>query len=136
MTHQKLLDDRQVHLKNLQNRLVKVLVLKETASTKGWQSQVQPLIDKSIRDIIGGKADDNMWDGGGLMNFKDKSPDFYMGYRQGLIDLNNRIWLMINSEKKLQDQIVDMKKEPKVIEQDTMEQSPYYPEEGLYEQPK
>ena len=67
-------------------------LIEETIGTKGWQEIVEPLLDKMINDILGAKVK-GRWDGGIINNVtQEKSPEFYIGYKQALIDFHNRVY--------------------------------------------
>jgi hypothetical protein len=83
--------------------------VEKTLKSKGWQEIVGPLIDKTIKDIVGGKYG-NKWSGGHVQKARAKM-DYYVGYKQGLIDLHNRLWAYVNSIVILQKQIESIHKE-------------------------
>ena len=62
-----------------------------TLNTDGWKNVIEPLIDKSIMDITGAKLNGKWY--GGLLDRarKDERREFYIGYKQALIDLHRRI---------------------------------------------
>ena len=96
----------------------------ETLKSKGWVEVIGPLIDKSIKEIIGGKFD-GKWFTSKVMNAKsDDSVRYYVGKAEGLIELSKRIDTYV-------DYIVRGKK---VVERLTKEREqpfarPYEPEE-------
>jgi hypothetical protein len=59
--------------------------------SNGWKNTIGPLIDRMIMDIVGGKIGDT-WVSGKLDKAKkDERREFYVGYKQSLIDLHSRI---------------------------------------------
>ena len=67
--------------------------VKQTVDTDGWKDIVEPLIEKMITDVAGGKMRNGRYNGG-LLNRarKEEKREFYIGYKQALIDLHGRIW--------------------------------------------
>jgi hypothetical protein len=65
--------------------------VKETIFTPGWLNTIGPLIDRMIIDVVGGKIGDT-WTSGKLDRAKkEERREFYVGYKQALIDLHSRI---------------------------------------------
>jgi len=93
-----------------------VLELKEFINSKTWQHNVQPMINKMITDTIGGVAKDGMWSPGIVGQEKGYNTEYLLGYRMGLIDLNNRLREQINMSKKIDEQIKDIKLGKKQIQ--------------------
>ena len=62
-----------------------------TVQSDGWKDVVSPMIDKSITDIVGGKTN-GKWDAGLLTKPRtDERREYYVGYKQALIDFHNRV---------------------------------------------
>lgn len=77
----------------------------ETVKTTGWVEIVEPLMDKMITDITGCKMANGRWHGGLLDKArKDERREFYIGYKQALIDLHRRVYGYVDSIKRLDDQ--------------------------------
>jgi hypothetical protein len=77
-----------------------------------WQKHVQPLLDKMIRDTIGGIDSDGLWSCGivGQPEGKAYSTDYLLGYRMGLIDFNNRLRTQQTKFVKIKKQIEELQK--------------------------
>ena len=68
-----------------------------TLGSRGWVEIVEPLIDKMIGDVTGSKVE-GRWSGGLLDRArKDERREFYVGYKQALIDLHTRIYAYVNN---------------------------------------
>lgn len=73
-----------------QNATLCRLVIK-TIDSDGWKKIISPMLDKMIEDIVGGKHN-GRWNAGMLHKAKtDEKREYYIGYKQALIDLYNRI---------------------------------------------
>lgn len=85
-------------------------LVEETLDTKGWTEVVEPLLDKMINDLLGSKVN-GKWNGGILDRArKDEKREFYIGYKQALIDLHTRIYAYKNNIKILEnkkDSLID-----------------------------
>lgn len=117
---------KQERIKDLNEKLSAAKKVETTLGTEGWKDIIEPTIDRMIRDIIGGKIGDQ-YDPGGIMSFKDKPVEFYLGYRLALVDLYNRIMNYKKSVKQLEEAVMKQadEKEGLIL---PMEDSPYYPE--------
>ena len=82
----------------------------DTLATAGWKDIIEPLIDKTIMDITGGKIGDKWY--GGLIDKarKDERREYYIGYKQAMIDFNRRIMAYRDGVKMLQDKANNLKK--------------------------
>ena len=100
--------------------------VQETVNTDGWKSIISPLIDKSIIDVLGGQID-GKWVSGLLDRAKkDERREYYIGYKQALIDLSQRINFFLEQIPLKQDELKHMsEKKNKYIQ--PMENSPYAP---------
>ena len=79
--------------------------VKQTVDTKGWQEIIEPLIDKSITDITGCKMKNGRWHGGLVDKArKDERREYYIGYKQALIDLHRRVYGYVDNIQRLKDQ--------------------------------
>lgn len=79
--------------------------VKTTLETDGWKDIIEPMIDKSITDITGCKMPNGRWHGGLLDRArKDEKREFYIGYKQALIDLHRRVWAYTDSIKRYDDE--------------------------------
>jgi hypothetical protein len=79
--------------------------VKTTLETDGWKDIIEPLIDKTITDITGCKMPNGRWHGGLLDRAKkDEKREFYIGYKQALIDFHRRIWAYTDSIKRIEEE--------------------------------
>jgi hypothetical protein len=77
----------------------------QTVATKGWAEIIEPLIDKTITDITGCKLPNGRWHSGLLDRArKDERREFYIGYKQALIDLHRRVYGYVDNIQRLKDQ--------------------------------
>jgi hypothetical protein len=85
--------------------------VKETVESDGWKNTIGPLIDKMIIDVVGGKIGD-VWLLGKLDRAKkEERQDFYIGYKQALIDLHGRVMFHKQQLPMLEDNLVAIQKE-------------------------
>jgi len=100
--------------KRLNKQLSICVNVQQTLETAGWIDTIAPTIDRMIIDVVGGKIKD-VWTSGKLSKAKtDERREYYIGYKQALIDLHNRITLHIDQIEVLKDQLKsneDSKKE-------------------------
>ena len=90
-------------LKKLNEILAECRRVEETIGSKGWQEIVEPLIDKMIGDVLGAKVK-GRWNGGLLDKArKEEKREYYIGYKQALIDLHTRVYAYVNSIKTYED---------------------------------
>lgn len=90
-------------IKNINDILATCHRVKESVDTKGWQEIIEPMIDKSIQDILGAKVN-GKWHGGLVDKArKDEKREYYIGYKQALIDLHTRVYAYINTIKVYED---------------------------------
>ncbi len=81
----------------------------QTVGTNGWIEIIAPLIDKMIMDITGGKTIDGRWYSGMLDKArKDERREYYIGYKQALIDLHRRIYAYVDAIPRLKEQREDI----------------------------
>lgn len=78
-------------------------LVQETLNTKGWLEIVEPLIDKMLNDILGAKLNGRWY--GGLLDRakKEEKREYYVGYKQALIDLHRRVYAYADNIKQLED---------------------------------
>lgn len=107
--------------------------VKDTLETKGWKKVIGPMLDKMVKDILGGKYF-NRWSGGSLTKIrKDETLSYYIGYKQALIDLHNRIWNYVDQIEKSRKIIDKLDKEKERPFKMPMEDESYSPEKvGLH----
>lgn len=79
--------------------------VKALMESPGWKNTVGPLLDKMIIDVVGGKINDT-WTSGLLDRAKkEERREFYIGYKQALIDLHGRMMFHLTQLVQLEDQI-------------------------------
>ena len=85
--------DIQKRLKELNDAMSVCQKVKDMLTTDGWKSIGEPLIDKMIGDVVGRKMSNGRWDCGAINKArKDERREYYVGYKQALIDLHNRLY--------------------------------------------
>lgn len=90
-------------LKRLNDTLRTCKLIEETLKTAGWQEVIEPLIDKTLGDILGAKLG-GRWHGGLIDRAKkDERREYYVGYKQALIDLHRRIYAYADNVKNYED---------------------------------
>lgn len=90
-------------LKRLNDTLRTCKLVEETLQTKGWSEVVEPLIDRTIGDLLGSKIN-GRWNGGILDRArKEERREYYIGYKQALIDLHRRIYAYADNVKTYED---------------------------------
>ena len=106
--HNSLINDQE---KKLNKSLSICRAVKETVDGDGWKNTIAPLIDKMIIDIVGGKIAD-VWASGKLDRAKkDERREFYIGYKQALIDLHGRVMSHVQQLPLLEDNLVSLQRE-------------------------
>lgn len=90
-------------LKKINETLRNCKIVEETVNTQGWKEVIEPLLDKMVNDILGAKTN-GKWYGGLLNNsLKSDTREFYIGYKQALIDLHSRIYAYNDNVKVYED---------------------------------
>jgi hypothetical protein len=92
--------------KKLNKKLTLCRSVKRLLQQKPWKDIIEPLLAKMIEETIGGKSG-NMYCQNHLS--KPGQSEFFVGYKQALMDLHNRIWAYPES-------IEGLKKQIKVLE--------------------
>ena len=87
--------------KQLHERINISQKVSQTLSSSGWIEYIGPILEKMIVSIIGGKINKSFVSGE-LSNaeYTPQKRDFYLGYKQGLIDFYNRIITTAEFEEK------------------------------------
>lgn len=97
--------DIQKRLKELNGAMEVCQKVKDMLHTDGWKSICEPLIDKMIGDIVGRKMPNGRWDCGSINKArKDERREYYIGYKQAIIDFHNRIHAYEDSIKRLEEE--------------------------------
>lgn len=90
-------------LKRLNDTLRSCKLVEETINTPGWREIIEPLIDKTLGDVLGAKLN-GRWHGGLVDRArKDEKREFYVGYKQALIDFHRRIYAYNDNIKNYED---------------------------------
>ena len=98
-------------IKRENERLTEARAVKATLESKGWSDICQVVLDRMIADVVGGKVGDK-WRAGKLVNARsDEKREFYVGYKQALIDLNNRLWAYVHVIPGLEELIEQLESE-------------------------
>jgi len=76
--------------KSLRKQIKEAKKVVDTINSSGWKDCIEPLIDKMIIDIVGGKIRGRYT--GGLLTKakKEELREYYIGYKQAMIDFYNR----------------------------------------------
>jgi hypothetical protein len=98
-------------LKKANENMTRCLKVEASVLSPGWQEVIEPLIDKTISDITGGKVN-GKWHGGLLDKArKDERREYYIGYKQAMIDFHGRVMAYVAGIKQLHDRIESLKKQ-------------------------
>lgn len=99
----------------------------KTLKTEGWQRIIEPMMARMIEDIVGGKVN-GKWKSGLISTAKkDEKREYYIGYKQALIDLWNRIAMyeeQLQKNEKMLERIQKNEEKSKTYKQ-PLEESPY-----------
>jgi hypothetical protein len=80
----------------------------DTLDSDGWNDILSPLLDRMIIDVVGGKIGDT-WVSGKLDRAKkEERREFYIGYKQALIDFHARAYFHAMQLDKLKEQQKDL----------------------------
>ena len=95
--------------------------------TEGWKEIIQPMVDKMLEDVVGGKRGVK-WIPGILQKEKDADRmHYWVGYKQALIDLNNRLWYFVTRRRPLEDKIKSLEEKKLKPDIEPMATSKYRP---------
>jgi hypothetical protein len=96
------------HDEIIQGEQRKLQVSNKVASTidsPGWQEVIQPMLDKMLEDVVGFKRG-KKWVPGLLQKSEDANHmEYWVGYKQALIDFHNRTWHFVLRQKALEEKI-------------------------------
>jgi hypothetical protein len=101
--------------------------VKDTIESDGWKNTIGPTLDKMIVDVLGGKIGDN-WISGKIDSAKKEGRrEFYIGYKQALIDLHSRIMFHLQQLPLFEENLrtIQAQKTPKFRQPFTGENSSY-----------
>ena len=98
--------------KGLSKKLTACRSVKRVLTQKGWRNILQPLLDAMIGDTVGWKRG-KIYVNGHLCKPADQHYEYYVGYKQALMDFNNRIWNYVESIETLNKQIKNLEIEAK-----------------------
>lgn len=91
--------------KKLNKSLSICRAVKETLDSDGWKNTIAPLLDRMIIDTVGGKLGD-IWVSGKLDRAKkEERREFYVGYKQALMDLHGRIMFHLQQLPMIEDNL-------------------------------
>lgn len=104
--------------------------VKNTVESKGWKDTIEPLIDRFIVEVVGGKLGDT-WVGGKLDRArKDERREYWIGYKQALIELHGRVMFHLQQLSMLEDRMKSLQEDKKErYRVPLVEDSRYRPEE-------
>jgi len=105
----------QDHAKVCNKKITTCRKVKKLVTNKTWADIIQPLLDAMIEDVVGGKVD-NVYKNGHLCK-PAENYEYFTGYKQGLMDFNNRVWNYVNSIEPLKKQVKSIEK--KVLGEET-----------------
>lgn len=95
----------ETELKRLNQELSICREVKVTLDSAGWKNTLGPLIDRLIIEVAGGKLGDT-WVSGKLDKArKDERREFWIGYKQALIEFHGRVMFHSQQLKLLEDRI-------------------------------
>lgn len=87
--------------------------VRSTINTPGWKDILGPLLDRMIIDVIGGKIK-GKWVSGALENArKDERREYYIGFKQGLMQYHSHIMNYISQIARIEGEIEDIEKQLK-----------------------
>jgi hypothetical protein len=110
-------EQEQDPLNNEERRLYEQLTIcndiKLTVNSLGWKNIIGPLIDRMIIDIVGGKIGDTWVSGKIDKAKKEERREFYVGYKQALIDLHGRVMDHLLHIPRIEDRLKAIEEEKK-----------------------
>lgn len=85
--------------------------VKDTIESDGWKNTILPTLDRMIIDTVGGKIGDT-WVSGKLDRAKkEERREFWIGYKQALMDLHSRVMFHLQQLPILEDNLKELQKE-------------------------
>jgi hypothetical protein len=106
--HKPLIDEQE---KRLNKELSICRAVKETLDSAGWKNTIEPILDRMIIDTVGGKVKD-VWVSGKLDRAKkEERREFYIGYKQALMDLHGRLMFHLQQIPAIEDRIKEIQRE-------------------------
>ena len=106
--HQDLVNESE---KKLNKSLTICREVKETLNSNGWKNTISPLLDRMIIDTVGGKLGD-VWVSGKLDRAKkEERREFYVGYKQALMDLHGRVMFHLQQLPMIEDNLKALQKD-------------------------
>ena len=95
-----LLDDKKhEQAKKLNKQITTCKKVKKILEDKVWAEIIQPLLDAMIEDTVGARRG-NIYKNGHLCK-PEGNYEYYVGYKQALMDFHNRVWNYVESIKPL-----------------------------------
>ena len=106
--HQDLINESE---KKLNKSLSICRAVKEMLDSDGWKNTISPLLDRMIIDTVGGKVGDT-WVSGKLDRAKkEERREFYVGYKQALMDLHGRVMFHLQQLPMIEDNLRALQKD-------------------------
>lgn len=89
--------------------------VKQVVDMQGWKETIDPLITKMANDVFGAKVD-SMWSTGIVsQDTTGETLKYYLGYRQAMIDLANRIQAYVNNIEHCEKRISYLEQQEQVL---------------------
>ena len=127
----KILDDRRA---KLEKDLTICREVADTVNSPGWQKIIGPTLDKMIIDILGGKINDR-WLSGKLDKARtDEKREFYIGAKQALIELHQRVQNHVRQIPLIESQLKDIVAKQEMKTTVPMEDTRYAVKKGFVEE--
>jgi len=93
--------------KILNKKLTACRSVKRVLTQKGWREVLQPLLEAMINDVVGYKQG-NKYINGALCKPQEINYEYFIGYKQALMDFNNRAWNYVDSMGMINQQIKNL----------------------------
>jgi len=100
--HKALVDERE---KRLNHDLSICREVKAVLDSKGWKDTLGPIIDKTIMEVVGGKVGDTWISGKIDRARKDERREYWIGFKQALIELHGKIMFHLQQIPLLEEQL-------------------------------
>jgi hypothetical protein len=90
----------------LQEIIVAGEQVKQMIESQGWRKHIEPLLDKMIRDVLGGK-DNNRWDNGSLgeKNHTEFELKELIAYKTALVNFHNGVYQYLDDMENAKDEL-------------------------------
>ena len=114
-------------LRKASNQLATCEKVSETLKTPGWLDVLQLILDRMIDDIIGAKHGRSYRYGQISRPDQVEKTEFWLGYKQALMDYNNRVWAYIERKENIEKRIARINTAIEKGEVQPLQNSPYKP---------